>query len=55
MDFLFVEQLHFLLLIGLIWLVRTLTGHMINGLALLLYYGLISMSLRFGYQKIIKP
>lgn len=50
-DFLFVEELHLVLLIIFVVLINIFTGNTINALALVLYFGIISTSLRYFRNK----
>lgn len=47
-EFVFVEELHLVLLVGLIFLVQKTTGHLINGMSLLIYLAVISALLRYA-------
>jgi hypothetical protein len=47
-EFLFVEELHLVLLIVLIFVVKNTTGQMINGMSLLIYLAVINALLRYA-------
>jgi hypothetical protein len=48
------EELHFVLLFLMVFVVKSLTGNMINALSLLLYFGVMTISLRYAAENIIK-
>lgn len=53
LDFIFIEEIHFVLLLLLIGIVKFLTGYLINGMSLLIYFGVINLSLKYAKEKII--
>lgn len=54
LEFLFVEELHFVLLIGMLFLVKSVTGHLINVLSLLLWFGVLNLSFKYIGEKLHK-
>ena len=47
-EFVFVEELHLVLLVALIYVVKKTTGQMINGMSLLIYLAVINALLRYA-------